>query len=304
MKAVIEARNLVKEYGPFKAVNGVHFRVNQGECFGILGPNGAGKSTLMSLIYGAASLTSGELFLLGFNVRTHAQKIKSQVGVVPQFSGLDDDFSVIDNLLIYGQYFGLSSKESRVRAKKYLRFLRMDEYEDHVVQMLGGGYKRRLAIARALMSHPEIIFLDEPTVGLDSPSRLAVWEVLNDLKAQGKTLVMTTHYMDEAERYCDRIVVMDKGRILAEGSPEHLISEHVGHEVIEFNVKVEDVDYHLRKIKEQFKYQVINSRIRIFIPPTLDGREAMNLVASDNISLRKACLDDVFIRLSGYELRP
>ena len=304
MSVVIEARNLVKTYEGKSVVDGLDLQVNEGECFGIIGPSGAGKSSTMKMMYCSSPVTSGELFVMGLNVKTNSRKIKSKIGVVPQEDGLDPDFSVLDNLLVYSRYFNIPLRRARTQAREFLRFMHLEEYDGRQVETLSGGMKRRLTIARALLSDPKVLFLDEPTTGLDSQTRFWIWEALAELKSKGKSLVITSDYMEEAERICDRIVLMDKGKILCEGAPAALISEYIGNEVVEFRLKLDELEYYIRKVKEKFDYQVMNNKVRLFVKDGQDGRSAIDQIESDNILVRKASLDDVFLRLAGYELGP
>ncbi len=299
----MEARSIEKKYGNKAVVDKIDLRIPQGQCFGLLGPNGAGKTSLLKMIYGVSQMTSGELFVLGLNVRTHLKIIKSRIGVVPQEDGLDQDFTVMDNLLVYARYAGLKRKSAHLKALDLLRMMQLEDYEARSVEILSGGMKRRLAIARALLNQPELLILDEPTTGLDPQARQWIWHSLDQLKRAGRSLVLTTHYMEEAETLCDRLVIMDKGKILCEGHPRDLIQEHVGREVLEFEVAPEDLNYYLKKVKDQYRYQVINSRVNLFISETQDGREAARIINSPNLRLRRAALNDVFLKLSGHELR-
>jgi lipooligosaccharide transport system ATP-binding protein len=299
---VIEARNLTKVYGDFVAVKGLHFSVSQNECFGILGPNGAGKTSTIKMLYGATPITKGDLFTLGMNNRKNLRGIKREIGVVSQDNGLDPDFSVADNLLVYGRYFRMDPKTAIRRAKDLLRMMHLDGYADRPVDILSGGMKRRLTIARALMAEPKILFLDEPTTGLDPQSRRWIWDLLVDLKRRGVTLILTTHYMEEAEFLCDRLMILDKGSILCEGRPIDLIHKTIGRDVVEFQVDMNDIDYHLQKIKNKFEYQIFNSRVRIFIPFQMQAKDVLASIVSDNIVVRRASLDDVFLKVAGYDL--
>lgn len=303
MPVAIEARKLTKAYDGKKVVDGIHLQINEGECFGLIGPNGAGKSTTLRMMYCSSPPTSGELFVLGLNVRMNSKKIKSLIGVVPQDNGLDPDFSVMENLLVYARYFGIPAKKALPKARELLRFMHLEEYDDRPVDQLSGGMQRRLVIARALMSDPQLVFLDEPTTGLDPQARYWIWEALRELKDRGRTLVLTSHYMEEVERICDRVALIDKGQVLALGSPQDLIRDEIGHEVVEFVVNSGDVDYYVRKIKGKFSYQILNNRIRMFIGQGQDGREALSVISSESIWVRKSSLDDVFLKLAGYELR-
>lgn len=303
MTPVIEARGLVKSYEQKKIVDGIDLVVQPGECFGILGPNGAGKTSTLKMIYGSSTITGGDLHVLGLNAKDNMQKIKSLIGVIPQADGLDLDFSTLDNLIVYGRYFGLSAAKAKTKAVGLLRKMQLEDYADRSVETLSGGMQRRLTIARALLSDPQLLILDEPTVGLDPQARHWIWESLAQLKTQGKTLVLTTHYMEEAEQVCDRIVIMDQGKILCEGAPKDLVTRLVGHEVVEFTLAPADIEYYVKKVKDKYAYQVLNHRIRLFINEQQEGREAVSLIASSNITIRKASLNDVFLKLSGYELR-
>src|SRR5918996_3283636 len=235
---LIEAKGLTKRFDDFVAVDGVDFAVHRGEVFGFLGPNGAGKTTVMRMIACVSPLSDGELRVLGMDPRADGRAIRARLGVVPQEDNLDLELTVWDNLLIYGRYFGLPLAEIRPRAAELLRFIRLEDRRQSRVDPLSGGMKRRLTIARSLVNRPDLVLLDEPTTGLDPPARHLLWERLYRLKREGVTLVLTTHYMDEAEQLCDRLVVMDDGRILAEGSPRQLIDRHSTREVVEHQVAV------------------------------------------------------------------
>ena len=210
----------------------------------------------------------------------------------------------MDNLLVYSRYFNIPLRRARTQARDFLRVMHLEEYDGRQVETLSGGMNRRLTIARALLSDPKVLFLDEPTTGLDSQTRFWIWEALAELKSKGKSLVITSDYMEEAERICDRIVLMDKGKILCEGAPAALISEYIGNEVVEFRLKLDELEYYIRKVKEKFDYQVMNNKVRLFVKDGQDGRSAIDQIESDNILVRKASLDDVFLRLAGYELGP
>src|SRR3989441_465296 len=230
---LIDARGLRKEFDRIVAVDGVDFAVQRGEAFGFLGPNGAGKSSTMRMIGCVSPPSGGTLRILGMDPVQDGPKIRARLGVVPQLDTLDMELTVRENLIIYGRYFGLSRKEVRVRAAELLEFVQLDERADDRVEPLSGGMKRRLTIARALVNEPELLLLDEPTTGLDPQARHVVWERLFRLKQQGVTLVLTTHYMDEAEQLCDRLVIMDRGKIAEEGSPHELIRRLSTREVVE-----------------------------------------------------------------------
>lgn len=299
---MIESVGLTKNYGKKCAVNRVSFNVKDGECFGLLGPNGAGKTSTFKMIYGSSEISEGELFLDGLSVKSHTKKVKSLLGVVPQDNGLDPDFTVMDNLLIFASYYGVSKNEAIVKAKELLRSMHLEDYENNPVDELSGGMKRRLAIARALLTNPKVLLLDEPTTGLDPQARLWIWNELQELKKSGKTLVLTTHYMEEAETLCDRIVILNKGEVVAEGKPKDLIKHHVGSEVVEFEITGGDLQYHVEKFKGRFPYQVNRNRVQVHIKEEKDAKQIISEISSQEILVRKASLNDVFLKIAGYEI--
>jgi lipooligosaccharide transport system ATP-binding protein len=226
VESIVDAKNLVKRYDGFTAVDGISFDVKKGECFGFLGPNGAGKTTTMRMIYGFSAPTSGDLNVFGVPVTENTRAIKRRVGIAPQELSLDPDLLVLQNLLIYASYFDIPKKEARRRADELLEFFHLKEKKGEKLDHLSGGMKRRLLVARALINKPEVLVLDEPTTGLDPQSRHDMWERVRDLKKQGVTTILTTHYMEEAEELCDRIVLIDHGKIVEEGRPSDLIAKH------------------------------------------------------------------------------
>jgi lipooligosaccharide transport system ATP-binding protein len=302
MASAISAVNLVKKYGEKKVVDNISFEVNEGECFGILGPNGAGKTSTFKMIYGSSRLTSGELFLLGLSSKIHINKIKSMIGVVPQENGLDPDFSVLDNLLIYSSYLGLNPERAELRARELLRLIQLEDYGSRPVDVLSGGMKRRLTVARALLNDPSVLLLDEPTTGLDPQARNFIWEELATLKKKGKTMVITTHYMEEAEALCDRILIMHKGKAVVEGKPQDLIVDYIGREVVEFDIDPKEIEYYMNRIKDRYDYQVMRNRLKVFIRGQTEPRDIIGEIPSRNITVRKASLNDVFLRIAGHEL--
>ncbi len=299
------ARNLKKSYGGFEAVKGVDFEVHRGECFGFLGPNGAGKTTTMKMIYGAVIPTGGDLDVAGLDVRRYEREIKRRIGVVPQENNLDDELKVRENLLVYGRYYDLPRKLALQRADELLEFVQLTEKADSRVEQLSGGMKRRLLIARALINDPEIVVLDEPTTGLDPQARHLVWDRLRALTAEGKTLLLTTHYMEEAARLCDRLVIMEGGLIIAEGSPSELVEEHVSAHVLEFRAPPESLE-RLRPVIEAASDAVERSG-EALLAFTADGEALLEEVRAaglkvDNTVYRQAGLEDVFLRLTGRRL--
>jgi lipooligosaccharide transport system ATP-binding protein len=301
---LIHARGLRKEFGSLVAVDGVDFDVQRGEAFGFLGPNGAGKSSTMRMIGCVSPPSGGTLQILGLDPVHDGPKIRARLGVVPQQDTLDTELTVRENLIIYGRYFGLSRKEVRARAEQLLDFVQLTDRADDRVEPLSGGMKRRLTIARSLVNDPDVLLLDEPTTGLDPQARHVVWDRLFRLKQQGVTLVLTTHYMDEAEQLCDRLVVMDRGKIAEEGSPLDLIRRLSTREVVElrFAADVPPVD------EETFDGRV--ARIE-HLPDRLllytDDGDALVPVAHErlhpqSVLVRRSTLEDVFLRLTGRSL--
>jgi ABC-type multidrug transport system, ATPase component len=300
----IEIKDLTKKYDDKIVVNGISLEIEKGECFGLLGPNGAGKTTAMKMMYCSALVTSGELYVLGLNVKKNYKEIKSRIGVVPQEDGLDPDFTVLENLLVYANYHNLEPKEAELRAQALLRLMKLEEYQDRSVDTLSGGMRRRLAIARGLINSPEVVFLDEPTTGLDPQARIWIWDFFKHLKSEKNTLVLTTHYMEEAEQMCDRVAIIDNGKILTVGTPRDLIRELIGKEVVEFDTNPVDLNYYLGRLREAgFAYQVIKDTVSVLIKDNQDGRKAVDLIASDKIYIRKPTLNDVFLKLAGHQLR-
>lgn len=300
----LQATNVVKAFGDFRALNGVNFEIRPGECFGLLGPNGAGKSTTLKSVYGHVIPSSGDLYVLGMNVRSSGREIRSRLGVVSQEDGLDVELTVKENLLIFSRYFGIPADIAALRAIDLLKMMRLDEYIDQRVETLSGGYRRRLAIARALMNHPDLLILDEPTVGLDPQVRIWIWDFLRKVKEQKKTILLTTHYMEEAESLCDRLAIIDKGQILAVGAPEELIKEHLGPQIVEFEVNTSDLSYYLNRLKEKnHKYFVVGRQIFVPFPNENEARQLLPHVTSHRIAIRRTTINDVFLSLAGRDLR-
>ncbi len=304
-ESLIRARRLTKKFDDFTAVNGIDFDVLKGESFGLLGPNGAGKSTAMRMIGATSQRTSGELTILGKDPEQFGPQIRAHLGVVPQQDNLDTQLSVTENLYIYGRYFGLSRKFLKGKIEELLAFAQLEEKRSAKVESLSGGMKRRLTIARALVSEPEILMLDEPTTGLDPQARHILWDRLFRLKEDGVTLLITTHFMDEAEQLCDRLVVMDKGSIMAEGSPAQLIKDYSTKEVLEVRFGSErnagmanDLGQLCERIEE------LPDRILMY---TEDGEELLERVYKKGFHpktslVRRSSLEDVFLRLTGRSL--
>jgi len=302
---LISARGLTKRYGDFTAVDAIDFDVAKGESFGLLGPNGAGKSTTMRIIAATSQRTSGTITILGRDPEEHGPQIRAHLGVVPQQDNLDTELTVTENLFIYGRYFGLSKKFVRTKIEELLEFAQLEEKCDVKVDALSGGMKRRLTIARALVSEPDILMLDEPTTGLDPQARHILWDRLFRLKELGVTLVITTHFMDEAEQLCDRLVVMDKGKIMAEGSPLELIKAYSTKEVLEVRFgsdRNKEIAPTLRAMCSRM--EELPDRILMYVE---DGEalleEILNKKLHPTTSLvRRSSLEDVFLRLTGRTL--
>ncbi|WP_127505118.1 ABC transporter ATP-binding protein [Actinoplanes solisilvae] len=302
---MIHARGLVKRFGDFTAVDGIDVDVRRGEAFGFLGPNGAGKSSTMRMIGCVSPPTSGVLEILGLDPRRDGPRIRARLGVCPQLDNLDIELTARENLTTYARFFGIGRREARRRADELLEFVQLAERADSKVEPLSGGMKRRLTIARAMVNQPEVVLLDEPTTGLDPQARHLVWERLFRLKQQGVTLVLTTHYMDEAEQLCDRLVVMDGGRIVAEGSPRELIERYSTREVVELRFNADDQRAYAEKLDGiGERLEVLPDRVLLYVD---DGDEATAEVHRRSLSpasvlARRSSLEDVFLHLTGRTL--
>ena len=306
---MILARGLRKSFGDLEAVRGIDVDVRRGEAFGFLGPNGAGKSSTMRMIAAVSPVSGGELRILGMDPETHGPAIRGRLGVCPQEDTLDNELNVRDNLFIYGRYFGIPKGEVNDRVDELLDFVSLTEKAKAKVEDLSGGMKRRLTIARSLINRPDLLLLDEPTTGLDPQARHVLWDKLFRLKQAGVTLVITTHYMDEAEQLCDRLVVMDKGLIVAEGSPLALIREHSTREVAELRFGVaaegEGHDALAEKIADLGdRVEALPDRLLVY---TDDGEEVVAKVHERGLQpvavlVRRSTLEDVFLRLTGRTL--
>ena len=302
---VIRAENIAKKYGDFVAVDGISFEVQRGESFGLLGPNGAGKSTTMKMIAAVSTRTSGNLEVLGMDPNTDGPAIRSQLGVVPQEDNLDQELRVRENLITYGRFFGMSHAAVAKRADELLEFAQLTDRAKSKVEPLSGGMKRRLTIARSLMNDPQMLLLDEPTTGLDPQARHILWDRLFRLKEQGTTLVLTTHYMDEAEQLSDRIVVVDKGAIMAEGSPAQLIRQYSSKEVLEVRYGSDKNSTVAKSIADVGERQeILPDRILIYSDNgERDLAEITKRGHHPTTSLvRRSSLEDVFLRLTGRSL--
>ena len=303
---MIEARALTKRFGSFVAVDGIDFAIEPGEAFGFLGPNGAGKTSTMRMIGCVSPRSGGDLRVLGLDPARDGPEIRARIGVVPQEDNLDTELTVWDNLMIYGRYFDLPRQEIRDRSAELLEFVQLSDRRDSRVDPLSGGMRRRLTIARSLINRPELLLLDEPTTGLDPQARHLLWDRLYQLKRSGVTLVLTTHYMDEAEQLCDRLVIMDNAKIVAEGSPRQLIVDNVTREVVEVRLPIEaDAVAEIAKLKRLAdRIEPLADRVLLY---TDDGDATSSAVAKegfdlDTVLVRRASLEDVFLILTGRTL--
>ena len=302
---LIVAHGLTKKFGDFTAVDGINFSVRRGESFGLLGPNGAGKSTTMRIIGATSQRTSGEITILGKDPEKFGPQIRAHLGVIPQKDNLDEQLTVTENLYIYGRYFGLSPKFIKGKVNELLEFAQLEEKRDAKVESLSGGMKRRLTIARALVSDPDILILDEPTTGLDPQARHILWDRLFRLKEKGVTLVITTHFMDEVEQLCERLIVIDRGKIMAEGSPAELIKNYSSKEVLELRFGSEKNEEIADKLRDKCdRLEVLPDRILLY---SEDAEHALEDIMRTGLHprtslVRRSSLEDVFLRLTGRSL--
>ena len=306
---LIRARGLVKRFGDFEAVRGIDVDVRRGEAFGFLGPNGAGKSSTMRMIGSVSPPSGGKLQVFGLDPVTHGSQIRARIGVCPQEDTVDSELRVRENLVVYGRFFGLSRAECRARADELLAFVSLTDWADAKVEALSGGMKRRLTIARALVNSPRLLLLDEPTTGLDPQARHLVWERLFRLKQQGVTLVLTTHYMDEAEQLCDRLVVMDRGKIVAEGSPQALIAQYSTREVTELRFADDGQADLAGAVTDRVgdlasRVEVLPDRLLLYANDGEAAAAAVNRggLHPTSVLVRRSSLEDVFLRLTGRSL--
>ncbi|MEK6589295.1 MAG: ATP-binding cassette domain-containing protein [Nitrospinota bacterium] len=301
---IITARNLTKLYGPLTAVDRISFSIQRGECYGFLGPNGAGKTTTIRMIHCFSPMTNGELSVDRMDVRKEQRKIKEIMGVVPQEENLDPDLRVLKNLIVYARYFNIPKREAEERAIELLNFLQLKDKMNSLIKELSGGMKRRLLIARSLMNNPKILIMDEPTTGLDPQARHLIWQRLRLLKKNGITMILTTHYMEEASQLCNRVAIMDKGKILLEGEPRKLVEDEIGTEVIEIRLEDENQEMILEQLKKfKFVHEIAGDTLYLF--PN-NGKELLHSILDIRHTYllhRPATMEDLFLRLTGRELR-
>ena len=302
MAIILEVTDLHKRYGQLAAVNGIDLRVNKGECFGLLGPNGAGKTTTIRMLYGYTPRDSGTIRLFGMDIDRRIRDIKARIGICQQDDSLDPDLSLRDNLVGFARYFSIPKQEAERRSTELLRFFALDTRAGDHVRVLSGGLKRRLMLARTLINRPDLVILDEPTTGLDPQSRQQLWDKLSELKKQGLSILLTTHYMEEAARLCDRLVIIDHGRILIEGQPAQLVRQEIGREVLE----ISDPDPRVRRFlqQENCRFEDLDTRLLVY----LNNGEELFLkltreIRTEGCTLRPASLEDLFLKLTGRELR-
>ena len=303
MSAVISVRNLYKSYAGQVVVDGISLSINKGECYGLLGPNGAGKTTTLRLMLGLIAPDSGDINLVGLPVPQHAREARLRVGVVPQMDNLDPDFTVAENLLVYGRYFGMQDSEIEARIPMLLEFANLAHKRDAKIPTLSGGMKRRLTLARALVNDPDIIFLDEPTTGLDPQARHLIWQRLRELTAQGKTLLLTTHFMDEAERLCHRLAILDHGRMVAQDTPQALIAQNIEPQVVEVFGEHATQWAQTHAAQYALRFEVSGESVFCYVDDAqlllahLHGQSGLRYLH------RPANLEDVFLKLTGREMR-
>ena len=305
-KPIVIAENLRKNYGDLQAVKGINFEIYSGQCFGILGPNGAGKTTTVAMLYCFLPLTEGRLEVLGMDVRGSQRQIKKRLGVVPQENNLDLELTVLENLIIYASYFDINKEDAEKRALQLLSFFELTEKKFVNVESLSGGMKRRLALARGLINSPDILILDEPTTGLDPEARLIIWQHLRQLKQQGLTIVLTTHYLEEASQLCDDLFIIDHGEIIETGSPKTLVEKHIGKYVIELELPEEKRQLFIKELASQINgYQLLGSTLFLYLSEEESQVITNKLLEYSFISyqlLRPANMEDVFLKLTGKGL--
>jgi len=298
---VIEATGLIKRYRELTAVNGITFSVTKGELFGFLGPNGAGKTTTMKMVQCVSPRSGGALKIFGEDPEFSGRSIRKRIGVVPQETNLDPDLSVFDNLVMYARFFDISKSDAEKRALSLLEFFELQAKKNTIIEKLSGGMKRRLLLARSLMNNPDLLILDEPTIGLDPQARHHIWEKLLKLRAEGHTIVLTTHYLDEAARLCDRLVIMDHGNILVEGSPDELVRAYIGMDIVETD-NTDEVSRYLNLMNISFEIGGETIQIRTDKP-----RELANILMEKfqgiRVITRPGSLEDVFLMLTGRRIR-
>ena len=303
MSSILKAGGLTKSYGAQRVVNGLNLDIRRGECFGLLGPNGAGKTTTLRLLLGLITPDAGSIQLLGHDVPQHAREARLRVGVVPQMDNLDPDFTVAENLMVYGRYFGMKDSEIEARLPDLLEFANLTHKRDAKVPTLSGGMKRRLTVARALVNDPDILFLDEPTTGLDPQARHLIWQRLRELTARGKTLLLTTHFMEEAERLCHRLAVMDNGNLISTGSPRELIADNIEPQVIEIFGEQAAAWAQAHAARHAQRFEISGESVFCYVDEAQPLLNELQQQPQLRYLHRPANLEDVFLKLTGREMR-
>ena len=302
-EVLVKAENVTKRFGELVAVDSVSFEIVKGESFGFLGPNGAGKTTIMRMLQSVSPLTGGKLTLAGMDVGERSREIKCLIGVAPQDDNLDPDFTVFQNLIVYARYFDIPKEKAQTKAEELLKFMQLEEKRDTIITSLSGGMRRRLILARALMNEPQILILDEPTTGLDPQARHLIWTKIRNLQKQKVTVILTTHYMDEAAQLCDRIIIMDHGKIIEKGSPPDMVKKHVGEEVLEVLNSPEA----MACLKQNFpdaRIDVVGDKIQVFAnKPRGVLAKVLEEASFKGALIRDSNLEDVFLKLAGRSLR-
>lgn len=300
---LVKAENLTKKFEDLTAVDNISFEIYKGENFGFLGPNGAGKTTTMKMMQAVSPITSGKLTLAELDVTKKGRQIKCIVGVAPQDDNLDPDFTVFQNLIVYARYFDVPKEKATKKAEELLKFMQLEEKKDVIITALSGGMRRRLILARALMNEPQILILDEPTTGLDPQARHLIWTKIRNLKKQGVTVILTTHYMDEAAQLCDRIIIMDHGKIIEKGKPAELVNKHVGEEVLEVLHSEEAMEC-LKQYFPDARIEVVDEKIHVFAnKPRGVLAKVLEKVSFKGAVIRDSNLEDVFLKLAGRSLK-
>ena len=302
-EVLVKAENLTKKFGDLVAVDSINFAIFKGESFGFLGPNGAGKTTTMRMIQSVSPLTSGKLELAGMDVTERNREIKALIGVAPQDDNLDPDFTVFQNLIVYARYYDIPKEKAKTKADELLKFMQLEEKRDTIITALSGGMRRRLILARALMNEPQILILDEPTTGLDPQARHLIWTKIRNLQKQNVTVILTTHYMDEAAHLCDRIMIMDHGKVIEKGTPMDMVKKHVGEEVLEVLYSEESMTC----LKQNFpdaRIDVIGDKIQVFAhKPRGVLAKVLEEASFKGALIRDGNLEDVFLKLAGRSLK-
>ncbi len=302
-EVLVKAENLTKKFGDLVAVDSINFEILKGESFGFLGPNGAGKTTIMRMIQSVSPLTSGKLELAGMDVTERNREIKALIGVAPQEDNLDPDFTVFQNLIVYARYYDIPKNKAKTKAEELLKFMQLEEKRDTIITALSGGMRRRLILARALMNEPQILILDEPTTGLDPQARHLIWTKIRNLQKQKVTVILTTHYMDEAAQLCDRTIIMDHGKIIEKGKPADMVKKHVGEEVLEVLYSEEAMTC-LNQNFPKARIDVVGDKIQVFAhKPRGVLAKVLDEASFKGALIRDSNLEDVFLKLAGRSLK-